>query len=146
MKIFRLILYALILASLFFVPLQPMKIANLEPIQAVWIYQADGSVVLETDTDDKGSGVTVEEALADMREKSAGIIYLDTAQYLLVSASAKNQIPSLRAYLKKTVRLCHWDGQGDISEAVKYADARKMGLRLREWNEGSKLPELPPVK
>lgn len=146
MKIFRLILYAVILASLFFAPLKPMKIANLEPIQAVRIHLDGGIVVLETDTGDKGSGATAEEALGNMKENSTGIIYLDTAQYLFVSASAREQIPSLQAYLKESVRICQWSGQGDISEAVKYAEARKMGLKSREWTEGSNLPELPPIK
>ena len=146
MKNFRVILYVLLLSSLFFVPLQRIKIANLEPIQAVWLHQEGGSIVLETDTEDKGRGATVKEALVDMKENSTGIIYLDTAQYLLVSASAKQQIPSLRAYLKETVRLCQWDGQGDMNEAVKYADSHRLGLKLRKWDGDGNLPELPPVK
>ena len=145
MKKVRIILYVLLLASLFFVPLQRIEIANMEPVQAVWLYQEDGNVVLETDTEDKGIGTTVEEALTDMKENSPGIIYLDTAEFLFVSTSAQKQIPSVQAYLKETVRLCQWNGQGSISEAVKYADAHKIGLKMKKWGPGSNLPELPSL-
>lgn len=142
----RIVLYVLILAALFFVPLQRVEIANLEPIQAVWMYRENGNVVLETDTEDKGSGVTVADALTDMKNNSSGIVYLDTAQYLFVSEAATEEIRVAQPYLKNSVRLCIWDGQGDFENAVKYADSHKIGLKIREWEKVGNLPELPPVK
>lgn len=142
----RIILYVLILCSLTFLPLKSMEIANLEPVQAVWMYEADGKVVLETDTEDKGTGGSVEEALADMKQKSPGIIYLDTAQYLLVSETAQPQIAALQPYVKGSVRLCQWDGQGDLADAVKYADAHKIGKKIKNWTADVKLPKLPALK
>ncbi len=146
MKILRAILYALILSSLFFAPLQQIKIANLEPVQAVWLYQDNGNIVLETDTEDTGSGSTVEAALEDMKQKSPGIIYLDTAKYLFVAESGQEKMSALSPYLKGSVRVCRWDGQGSIAEAVQYADSHKMGLKLKKWEASSNLPELPPLK
>lgn len=146
MKTLREILYALILVSLFFVPLQRVEIANLEPVQAVWVYEENETVFLETDTEDKGAGGTVAEALADMQQNSTGIIYLDTAQFLLVADGAEQQISSLRAYVKGSVRLCQWDGQGSIADAVKYADSHKIGQKIKNWTQGSKITELPPFK
>ena len=89
----RMVLYGLILGALFFAPVESAEIAKLEPVQAVWMYMENDSVVLETDTQDKGAGATVEEALADMKRRSAGIIYLDTAQYVFVTG-AEQQIPA----------------------------------------------------
>ncbi len=142
----RIVLYVVILAALFFVPLQRVEIANLEPIQAVWMYRENGNIVLETDTEDEGSGVTVTDALADMKNNSSGIVYLDTAQYLFVSETAKEEIYAIQPYLKKSVRLCIWNGQGDLENAVKYADSHKIGLKIREWERVGNLPELLPVK
>lgn len=138
----RTVLYALILAALLFAPLERTEIANLEPVQGVWMYVEDGKIVLETDTEDKGIGATAEEALRNMKQQSAGIIYLDTAQYLLVT-EAEDQIPMLKPYLKGAVRLCRWSGKGKLSEAVEYADAHAMGLKLRDWKTDVKLPNLP---
>lgn len=146
MKAVRMILYILILFALFFVPLQRIEIANLEPIQTVWMYLENGRVVLETDTEDKGVGDAVEDALYDMKRKSDGIVYLDTAEYLFVSESAEEKIVVLQPYMKGSVRLCNWDGQGSVSEATKYADSHKLGVKLRDWGEGDKMTELPLVK
>ena len=139
----RKLFYAVILGALFFAPLNRVEIANLEPIQAVWMYYADGALVLETDTEDKGSGATVAEALENMKGSSPGIIYLDTAQYLFVSEDAQAQIPALQPYIKGSSRLCVWNGQGSIADAVKYTDAHKLGEKMKSWKQGSKLPEIP---
>lgn len=138
----RIILYGLILGALFFAPVESAEVAKLEPVQAVWMYTEGDSIVLETDTQDKGSGATVEEALADMKQKSAGIIYLDTAEYVLVTA-AEQEIPTLEPYIKGSARLCQWDGNGELDEAVKYMDAHRLGTKVRRWKPNDKLPNLP---
>ena len=146
MRLIRGILYALILVALFFVPLEPMEIANLEPIQAVWISVENGEVVLVSDTKDMGVGSTVADALENMKKNSTGIIYLDTAQYLFVSTSVEQELDAMKAYVKDTVLLCEWNGEGDLQDAVKYADAHNIGLKLKKWNSIGDLPELPPIK
>ena len=142
----RIVLYVVILAALLFVPLQRVEIANLEPIQAVWMYRENGNIVLETDTEEKGRGVTVVDALTDMKNNSSGIVYLDTAQYLFVSEIAKKEIYAIQPYLKKSVRLCRWDGNGELKSAVEYADSHKIGLKIRRWDSLGILPELSPPK
>ena len=142
----RVVIYIVILAALFFAPLQRIEIANLEPIQAVWMHTENGTVFLETDTEDKGAGTSVFAALDDMKYNSPGKIYLDTAQYLFVSEIATEEIRTIQPYLKNSIRLCIWDGQGELKSAVKYADSHKIGLKIREWEKVGNLPELPPVK
>ncbi len=139
----RIVAYVIILAALFFAPLQSAEIANLEPIQAVWLCTEGQTVRMITDTEDKGSGATVEDALAEMKTNSAGIVYLDTAQYLLVSESAMDKIPEIQPYLRKSVKVYLWEGQGDFHEAVKYADAHKLGVTLKQWKHGEKLHKIP---
>lgn len=142
----RVVIYIVILAALFLAPLQRVEIANLEPIQAVWVYTENETVFLETDTEDKGSGTTVADALADMKRNSSGIVYLDTAQYLFVSPSATESVAALQPYLKDSVQLCIWNGQGKMQDAVKYADSHKIGIKMKQWKGVGNLPELPPVK
>lgn len=142
----RIVLYVVILAALFLVPLQHIEIANLEPIQAVWMHKENGNVVLETDTEDKGRGVTVADALDDMKRNSTGIIYLDTAQFLFVSEVAHEEIRTVQPYLRKSVRLCRWDGDGNMKLAVEYADSHKIGLKMKDWEMIGNLPELSLAK
>lgn len=142
----RIVAYVIILVSLLFAPVQSGEIAKLEPIQAVWLRTEGETVCLTTDTGDEGSGTTVEDALTDMKATSAGIVYLDTAQYLLVSQSAVNKIPAIGPYLRKSIRLYLWDGQGNFDEAVKYAEAHKFGITVKQWNSGEELKKIPTKK
>lgn len=142
----RIILYCIILIGVLAVPVERMDISHLEPIQAVYLYRDGGSVVLETDTEDQGIGKTVQEALADMKHKSSGIVYLDTAEFLLVSDNALGDIVQMRSLLKGSVRVCAWDGKGELTEVAQYVQAHKTGCRLDEWNPGVKLPKIPPQK
>ncbi len=138
----RILCYCLILAFLWFAPVKGQSIADLEPIQAIWLSREDDRVVLQADTEDKGEGGSVSEAFENMSKKSSGIIYPDTAQYLLVSENAVDMIPEMKTYLKGKVKVCLWEG-GDLSEAAKYMQAHKTGLMLKKWQPGAKLLKLP---
>ncbi len=138
----RIILYCLILVAVLIIPVERLDVGKLEPVQAVWAYRENNEIVLETDTQDRGSGQTVEEALADMKEHCLGIIYLDTAQFLLVSDDVRDQIPALSQYLKGSVDVCQWDGQGSVADAAKYMAAHKNGYKLKNWTKDVKLPNL----
>ena len=139
----RLFLYILILNALWFAPLNRIEIANLEPVRAVWLGRQNDQIHLETDTGSRGTGQTVTDALVNLKETSSGIVYLDTAEYLLVSEDATKEITALVPYVKKSVRLCQWDGEGDMEWAVKYVNAHKIGTKIRHWRTDDKLPNLP---
>ena len=138
----RIILYCVILGAVLAVPVEKLDVGKLEPVQAVWMHRQDDQIVLETDTDDWGFGTTADAALADLEEHCPGIIYLDTAQFLLVSENAANQIPMLRQHLKDSVLLSSWDGQGQLSDAVKYMASHETGIKLKKWKQDVKIPLL----
>lgn len=138
----RIIIYCIILAGILWIPVERMEIRDLEPIQAVWMFREDGDVVLKTDTEDEGRGESVQKALVDMKEKSSGIVYLDTSRFLLVSENAQELIGELSPYLKGKVKISLWEG-GEIKEAAQYMQAHKIGVKLARWYEDVKLPKLP---
>ncbi len=140
----RIIIYCLILAGTLAIPVKKTDVGKLKPVQAVWISKQNGQIVLQTDTGDTGAGRTVGDALADMEAACLGIIYLDTAQFLLVSENALDQIPALRQHLKGSVKLCQWEGKGSISDAAKYMSAHEIGCPLKAWDVGVNLPILAP--
>lgn len=59
-------------------------VAMLEPVQAVYIYQKEKTLCIETDTGASGSGNTLTEAAADLKASAFGEIFLDTAEFLLL--------------------------------------------------------------
>ena len=55
----RIIVYCVILAVLCVLPVEKQDVADLEPVQAVWLSKEENIVILETDTQDKGNGSNV---------------------------------------------------------------------------------------
>ena len=129
----RIVLYAAILSLLFFAPVKGLEIDKLEPVQTVAVRMDNGAVVLETDTGNRGIGETVTLALEDMKAHTPGVIYLDTAEYLLIAECAETAAEALRAYLSANVRVGKWDGIGDVALAEKYLNIRSDLPKLKDW-------------
>ena len=140
----RYILYCIIIIAVLLVPVQKIDIGDLEPIQALWLYTEGDQVAIQTDTDDYGVGKTVDEAIKMMKNKSEGIVYLDTAQFLLVSENAVSQIADLAPKLKGSVKICLWEGD-HVPDAAKYMQSHHMGCKLKEWSLQTKLDKVPNI-
>ena len=121
----RRVLYIVILTALTLAPVKRLNVADLEPVQTVAIYTKQDVVVLETDTENKGVGANIEEALKDLKENTPGVIYLDTAQYLLVAKNAEGYLNALKDYLSPSVKVVIWDEKGSVKSAAKYLRIRK---------------------
>lgn len=129
----RKIIYAAILGLLFLAPVKRLDVANLQPVQTVAIYTEPGSVVLQTDTQNVGRGATVTEAVANLEENTPGVIYLDTAEYLLISKDAESYVDALRQYLKPSVKVSSWQTGEGIENAAKFLSEEKNLVSLKKW-------------
>ena len=136
----RILLYIGILALLLLAPIQRLDIAKLEPVQTVAISVSDGQVVLETDTKNKGQGATVQAAIEDLEKHTPGVIYLDTAQYLLITEEALQYAASVEPYLRRSVKVSLWDGQGSVEDAAKYLSVHSKLPTLWQWNQTKTMP------
>lgn len=130
----RRIIYIVILALLFFAPVERVDVAKLLPIEAVAIYMEEDTVVLETDTEDIGKGYSAALALQDLKENTPAVVYLDTAEYLLVSEDAVSHVDGLREYLKPSVKVSVCDAAGCVKDAARYLDVHGNLPQLRDWN------------
>lgn len=139
----KIVLYIFILIGICFLPVQRQDVADLEPVQAVRLSVAPRGIQIETDTGDIGTGKTVVQALQNMKQHSKRIIYLDTAQYLLVTGDTQQYAEQLCAFLKNSVRVCIWNGEGKLADAAQYAKAHKIGERLDKCHQETRLPIIP---
>ena len=130
----RRIAYIAILALLFLAPLERVDVAKLLPVQAVAVYMQADTVVLETDTQNIGRGANVTAALEALKRNTPAVVYLDTAEYLLVSPGAENCAVALKNYLKPSVKVCVCDGAGRVKETAKYVEIHGNLTKLRQWN------------
>ena len=122
---------AILLLSLF-APVERLDVAKLQPVQTVAVSMNGQEVVLETDTGDVGRGVTGKEALKDLQENALSVIYLDTAEYLLVADGAEYQAEQLRPHLSGMVRVGEYGG-GSVEEETKYWKIHGDLPKLRDW-------------
>ena len=129
----RMLLYICILALLFLAPVERLDVAKLEPVQTVAVSVEAQQVVIETDTKNRGEGKTVAEAVDDLEENTPGVIYLDTAEYLLLTKEALLYSEELKNYMHPAVRISLWDGFGSVEKAAKYLDVRTDLPRLKDF-------------
>ena len=138
----RTILYIGILALIVAAPVKPMDIEKLRPVQIVSVYKENSWTVIETDTEDKGIGGTAKQALQNMKDTSDGVIYLDTAEYLLVTKDTEEATREIMEELKPSVRMCMTTGVEDLKQAVLYLKAHAGLPKLKAWVNGAELPVL----
>lgn len=138
----RILVYLLITAALALVPLERTDVADLRPVQTVALYKTPEGYRIETDTQDVGSGKTVDSAYQDLLDTTSGIIYLDTADFLLISEAALPGLQDMDKYLKNGVKACSVIGEGDLKAVSKFLSVQT-GLRpFSAVRSGDELPVL----
>lgn len=129
----RRILYVAILLILPFAPLHRLDIAKLEPVEVVGMRVINNVIQVETDTGHQGQGGTVSEAVADIKENTPGVIYMDTAKYLLLTKDAEVYAATLEPYLRGNIKVCIWDGEGSVIGAAEYLELRTDLPRFKDF-------------
>ena len=138
----RTILYIGILAALFFVPVEQMEVGKLIPVQVVSIYKEDANYVIETDTENKGLGSTAQAALQNLKDTADGTIYLDTAQYLLITQDTRDAVEILRKHLKPSVEMSAMETPVKVKEVAQFLESHGRLPKLKQWKMHKELPVL----
>ena len=138
----RMAIYIVVVAALFFAPVEAAEIGKLHPVEVVHVYRENGGVVIETDSGDIGKGESFENAFYDLKETTPGVIYLDTADYLLITKETEDLLPRLRDVLKPRVQLCYAEQRLDLTEVARFLPAHGTLPQLGHWKQGGELPNL----
>ena len=138
----RILIYILALAAALAVPLQGIDVGKLQPVGVVKLYKEDEHTVIVTDTGDSGAGDQVAAAFRDLEQTTAGIVFLDTADYLLLSPDAADSLQELSVYLKPNVRVCLAEREIDPVQAAEYLNIHRPTVKLRDCGSTENLPEL----
>lgn len=138
----RILIYIVLLTAVLLMPSKGTDIGKLLPVEVVSIYKENGRVVLETDTQDRGVGNTVDEAVENLKATTAGILYLDTADYLLIDLSAAETVRDLAAHLKPSVQLCAAEPGIDLAEAAEFLAVHPPEQTLKTYGKAADLQQL----
>lgn len=111
-------------------------IAELAPVEVVWLSDNGGQVYLHTDSDNIGWGENVTAALADMKAAAPGSIFLETADYLIVEVGAEELLAQVYDILRPSCKICVAQGMPDLKAAAAFLDAHEPAVTLRQRQAG----------
>ena len=119
-------------ALLFALPFHSRDVGELLPVETALFSVEGPAVVLETDLGLTGRGPTLGEALADLKEKAPGALFLDTGNFILLRPSALTLLPELDGedFLWESCTLCLAKGDLELSRVGPYLRAHKPGSNL----------------
>lgn len=81
-------------------PFQGTDVGKLRPAQWVYLSRDGETVLVRTDLGDLGKGGGVGEALGDLMESAPGALFLDTADYILVSPECADLLPNMGGWVR----------------------------------------------
>lgn len=140
MRRWIIMLAALLVVSL--LPSQGTELSRLRPA-AVLVLRVEGKqITLETDTNDTGTGETLEEALRDLQMTAPGEILLDTVENLILTENSRYLLPNLHQLLRPGVRVCTAKGEVDAEAAWQYLRIHIPAHKLQDVTEETKLSML----
>ena len=138
----KLLIYGILLALALLYPLRGADVGKLCPVEVVQVSREGNVLVIATDTDDRGEGVTIGAALRNLKETTPGTIYLDTADYLVVTEEAADTLAELQGLLKSSVRVCIGPTGLDLKEAAEYLASHCPQYTLKEAEKADRLEKL----
>lgn len=138
----KILLYILLLGAALILPLEGTDVGKLLPVELVQLDKVGDTVVVSTDVGAAGVGDTVEAAIHDMGRTTAGIVFLDTADYLLVTESAMEEVEDIGKHLKRSVRICKQNAELNLKDAAAYLSVHKPECKLRSYQGAQTLQML----
>ena len=138
----RWIFYILLFAAAVLIPVDGTDVGKLHPVQAVSLGYHNEQVILKTDTGEIGRGETPELALVNLKQTAPAIIYLDTAEFLLVEENALNYVDPMRKLFKSDVGICQIQSEIEVDKVAEYLRIHGKLPKLKQWKTGENLPVL----
>lgn len=136
------ILAAAAAAALLLQPGGERDVAKLEPVQLVFVYKSEDEICVETDTDAIGRGEDLHSAMEDMKQSSPGYIFLDTAEFLLLTEETVSLLPELAGMIRPAAEVCI-AASARPKEVAAHLSVHRPGVTLKDWMaEGGGFPKL----
>ena len=118
-------------------------IGSLKPVEVLVISIEEGRICVETDTGDRGAGMTLTSALKDMRDAASGEIFLETVSYVLVTEDTRLLLEKLGYILRPGTEAVLVTGRVDLQQVAEYLTIHRPEYSLQNYmNEPERLPKL----
>ena len=125
-----------LVAALGYMPFHGSDVAALQPVELIRVDYDAGIIKVQTDTGDMGKGETVAAAFADLKSTTAGEVFLDTADFLLLHPNALPFLQELTQILRPACKVCFVQEQVDLEKAAEYLRVKRENVTLQEYRTG----------
>lgn len=116
-----------------------VDIGKLEPVETVLLTVNEWGLTIETDTGAEGHGTSLEDAMADLKERADSNIYLDTTNKLLISGDPEAYWGEIYTSFRPSCYVYGLEGIADLERATKYLSVHENGVTLNRLRAGEKI-------
>ncbi len=110
-------------------------VARLEPVEVIRVSVRDSDILVETDTGQSGRGEDLEEAFENLKHRTAGDVFLDTADYVILTNTTQKMAGELLGYLRPACRVCVEKGAVELPRAADYLSVHTPQITLMECRQ-----------
>lgn len=129
-----------LLLALLLSPVKGADVGRLQPIELLQVVRKGDQIVLTTDTGDVGRGPTLSTAWKNLKETTPGAVFLDTADYLLVTTDTEDLVSQLGELLRPSTLVCMVEQEVDAKAAAQWLSAHTPGVPLRAVRYMGRIP------
>lgn len=97
-----------------------LDITRLEPVELLAVTAEDGLLCIRTDTGSMGEGTDLDSALQDLHSRADGIVFPDTADYLVVDDAGAQLLPQLSRILRPACRVYRGEVGTDLKSVASW--------------------------
>ena len=138
----KILLYIGFLLLVCFLPVEGTDVGKLIPVEVIAISESDGMITVRTDTGDQGTGEDLHTAFADLKDSASGVVYLDTAEYVLMEPGTEAWMDTAGTYLKGDTKVCTAQEGIPLDTIANYLSVHHPGIRLEEVREVAEMPRI----
>lgn len=114
-----------------------VDIGKLEPASVLMVEERVGIVKISTDLGHEGCGGDLAGAMVDMKRGAVGEVFLETAEYLLLTPSSMEWLDELFEVLRNSCQVCVTRGVEDLAAAGEYLAVHEPGVTLGDCRKGN---------
>lgn len=132
----------LLAAAVLWSPARGTDVGRLIPVELVQILRTEQGFLVRTDTENRGFGESLPAAFADLKEQASGEIFLETAEYVLLTEDSRGCARDLPAYFRPGTQIYQAPPLEDLVAAAEYLGQHSVPSPLFRLGEGERLPHL----
>ena len=119
-----------LVCALDILPFTGTDVAKLQPVEVLIVQQVGNQFLVCTESGLSGYGESIPLALDDLKLTASGEVFLDTAEYLLLTARCLDEIGILWQYLRPACQVYLLEGEGEFMNLAKYLESHPSDTTL----------------